>query len=64
MRPPPRPRSASPPSGELIEDMKVHDLRPNREDTACARVTELQAVSSYNWMSRKTPTIMVPGESC
>lgn len=50
----------APPLGKLLSSLTKADLN-GKEYEATSSITDCKTVSSYNWLDRKTPTIVVPG---
>jgi hypothetical protein len=45
-----------------LQTIRLSDLSPDSERVAAiANISDLKYVASYNWMSGKAPTIMIPG---
>ena len=50
------------PLGELLEGFRNVDLEVERDDAFNgSAISGCQYVASYNWLSEKVPTIIVPG---
>lgn len=49
------------PLGELLTTITMTDLQSEKQETA-SKITDCQYVASYNWLSKATPTILVPGK--
>lgn len=58
----PQETSPAPPLGTILESVSVERLaKPALNLLSAARITNTEFLASYNWLDRKTPTIVVPG---
>lgn len=56
-------RLPSPPRGPVLTKLSEGDLNVASEvKSQDAKITDCEYVASYNWLNRKEPTILVPGE--
>ncbi|KAJ6024727.1 geranylgeranyl pyrophosphate synthetase [Penicillium herquei] len=51
--------SPAPPQGPLLVEIERHELERSQE---CPQITSCEYLSSYTWLDRASPSILVPGE--
>lgn len=55
-------RPPSPPLGDLVARIDEDELVQSSDSfEASAKITDCEDVTSYNWLNREQPTILIPG---
>ena len=59
------PQPRSPPLGPLLQTLRTEDfIEFHRLDDERLAIKDCEDIASFNWLDKKEPTILIPGESC